>query len=99
MPFRLVPNPLIIVCVTANEAGPFDFVFDTSADITIGDPSIASPFSRFLRPRQPNHALKRAIRVSRVLAQLGARRSSDMCEALEYTHERGTVHRGSETSE
>src|ERR1700733_2405820 len=41
IPFRLVHNALIVVSVTVNGAGPFDFVLDTGADTTIVDPAIA----------------------------------------------------------
>jgi predicted aspartyl protease len=45
MRFRLVHNTLIVVSVMANGVGPFDFVFDTGADTTIVDPSIAPKLS------------------------------------------------------
>jgi predicted aspartyl protease len=40
--FRLVHNILIVVSVTADREGPFDFVLDTGADTTIVDPSLAN---------------------------------------------------------
>jgi predicted aspartyl protease len=45
MRFRLVHNTLIVVSVMANGVGPFDFVFDTGADTTIVDPSVAPKLS------------------------------------------------------
>lgn len=45
IPFRLVHNTLIVVSVTANGVGPFDFVLDTGADTTIVDPAIAAQLS------------------------------------------------------
>lgn len=45
VPFRLVHNALIVVSVTANGVGSFDFLFDTGADTTIVDPAIAPKLS------------------------------------------------------
>jgi predicted aspartyl protease len=45
IPFRLVQGTLIVLSVTANDSGPFDFVLDTGADTTILDPSVASQLS------------------------------------------------------
>jgi predicted aspartyl protease len=43
--FRLVHDTLIVVSLTADRQGPFDFVLDTGADTTIVDPSLASKLS------------------------------------------------------
>jgi hypothetical protein len=40
--FRLVRNTLVVVAMSANGIGPFDFVLDTGTDITIVDQSFAS---------------------------------------------------------
>jgi predicted aspartyl protease len=43
--FRLVRDTLVVVSLTANDQGPFDFVLDTGADTTIVDPSLANTLS------------------------------------------------------
>src|SRR5580704_16041341 len=43
--FRLVRDTLVIVSLTANDQGPFDFVLDTGADTTIVDSSLANTLS------------------------------------------------------
>jgi predicted aspartyl protease len=43
--FRLVRNTVIVISLMANDQGPFAFVFDTGADTTIVDPSLASKLS------------------------------------------------------
>jgi predicted aspartyl protease len=43
--FRLVRDSIIVVSMTADDQGPFDFVLDTGADTTILDPSLASKLS------------------------------------------------------
>jgi predicted aspartyl protease len=43
--FRLVHDTLIVISLTANDQGPFEFVLDTGADTTIVDPSLASSLS------------------------------------------------------
>jgi len=43
--FRLVHDTLVVVSLTANGQGPFDFVLDTGADTTIVDPSLANTLS------------------------------------------------------
>ena len=45
VPFRTVKNTLIIMALTANGEGPFDFVLDTGADTTIVDQSLAVKLS------------------------------------------------------
>jgi hypothetical protein len=45
MRFRLVHDTLVIVSLTANDQGPFDFVLDTGADTTIVDSSLANTLS------------------------------------------------------
>jgi predicted aspartyl protease len=45
VPFRTVNNTLIIMALTANGEGPFDFVLDTGADTTIVDQSLAVKLS------------------------------------------------------
>jgi predicted aspartyl protease len=43
--FRQVSGTLIVVSMTANDKGPFQFVLDTGADTTILDPSLAAQLS------------------------------------------------------
>jgi predicted aspartyl protease len=43
--FRLVRDTVIVISLMVNEQGPFAFVFDTGADTTIVDPSLASKLS------------------------------------------------------
>lgn len=43
--FRLLHDAIIIVSLTANGQGPFDFVLDTGTDSTIVDPSLARQLS------------------------------------------------------
>jgi predicted aspartyl protease len=43
--FRLVHDAIIVVSLTADEQGPFDFVLDTGADTTIVDPALAHKLS------------------------------------------------------
>jgi predicted aspartyl protease len=43
--FRLVHDAIIVVSLTADEQGPFDFVLDTGADTTIVDPTLAHQLS------------------------------------------------------
>jgi len=43
--FRQVSNTLIVVSMTVSDQGPFQFVLDTGADITILDPSLAAQLS------------------------------------------------------
>jgi predicted aspartyl protease len=49
--FRLVNGNLIIVTLTAGQAGPASFILDTGADTTIIDPSLAGRLS--LAPLKP----------------------------------------------
>jgi Aspartyl protease len=44
-PFRLVHNTIVIVSLTANGEGPFDFVLDTGTDTTLVDPLLAARLS------------------------------------------------------
>lgn len=43
--FRLVHDTMVLVSLMANNQGPFDFVLDTGADITVVDPSLAGRLS------------------------------------------------------
>jgi predicted aspartyl protease len=43
--FRLVRDTVIVISLMANDQGPFAFVFDTGADTTIVDPSLAGKLS------------------------------------------------------
>ena len=43
--FRLVHDTVILVSMMADNQGPFDFVLDTGADVTIVDPSLAGRLS------------------------------------------------------
>jgi len=43
--FRLVHNAIVIVSLTANGEGPFDFVLDTGTDTTLVDPLLAAQLS------------------------------------------------------
>ena len=43
--FRLVRDTVIVISMMANNQGPFAFVFDTGADTTIVDPSLAGKLS------------------------------------------------------
>lgn len=53
VPFRLVNGNLIVVTLTAGQAGPVGFILDTGADTTIVDTSIATRLSLIpLRPVQ-----------------------------------------------
>jgi len=45
IPFRTASNTLIIIALTANGEGPFNFIVDTGADTTIVDQSLASKVS------------------------------------------------------
>jgi hypothetical protein len=45
LPFRLVHNTIVIVSLTANGEGPFDFVLDTGTDTTLVDPLLAARLS------------------------------------------------------
>lgn len=45
MRFRLVHDALVVVSLTADDQGPFDFILDTGADTTIVDPSLANTLS------------------------------------------------------
>jgi len=42
LPFRLVQRSQIVVPVTINHAGPFDFMVDTGAQVTTVDPALAA---------------------------------------------------------
>src|ERR1700756_2110777 len=42
IPPRFVERSIIIVPVTVNESGPYDFVLDTAAQVTTVDPALAS---------------------------------------------------------
>jgi hypothetical protein len=41
LPFRLVQRSLIVVPITINHAGPYDFLVDTGAQVTTVDPALA----------------------------------------------------------
>jgi predicted aspartyl protease len=43
--FRLVHGTMVLLSLMANNQGPFDFVLDTGADITVVDPSLAGRLS------------------------------------------------------
>jgi len=45
IPFRTASNTLIIIALTVNGEGPFNFIVDTGADTTIVDQSLASKVS------------------------------------------------------
>ena len=45
MKFRLVHDTVVIVTLTANDEGPFDFVLDTGTNTSIVDPSLARRLS------------------------------------------------------
>jgi predicted aspartyl protease len=66
--FRLVRDTVIVISLMANDQGPFAFVFDTGADTTIVDPSLASKLSLvpLRRIRQTTLAGVQALPVSLV---------------------------------
>jgi predicted aspartyl protease len=49
--FRLVHDTVVVVSLTANDQGPFDFVFDTGTNTTIVDPSLARRLSLVAQDR------------------------------------------------
>jgi hypothetical protein len=65
IPFRLVHNARMVVSVTANGVGPFDFVLDTGTDTTIVDPAIAPKLSLVYLDRVQQTTLASAQSVSR----------------------------------